>query len=109
MRESNDLVISATVQAMKEKLVQNDHKPDLPGVGLKQAIKRMNMELRELDDELIKFEHDAERTVENLEAIRLELADVINFAGAAVYDLDCWIYNETVLKRNWTVDDSWKF
>ena len=76
----NDMVVSA-VTAMHEKLSENAVKPSITDLYLKEAIVLMKAELDELQEELDADEIDYKKT-------RRELADVLNFAGAAVFDCD---------------------
>jgi NTP pyrophosphatase (non-canonical NTP hydrolase) len=66
---------------MKEKLAENTHKGPITTMVLVEAIERMKIELWELLEELNKEEWD-------YVAIRRELADVMNYAGAGVVDCD---------------------
>lgn len=66
---------------MKEKLIENSHKPDLTKLPLDEAIKYMKGELWELIEELHEDTWDYKK-------IRRELADVVNFAGAAICACD---------------------
>lgn len=78
---SDAMLIMGTVEAMKEKLIENNWKKPITDLTLPQALLRMKEELVELAEELNKADTD-------YKAIRRELADVVNFAGAAIIHCD---------------------
>lgn len=84
MRPTDADMITSAVKAMKEKLDENEHKPSITMLDLDTAISLMKDELEELKFELWALTIRNGRTADNLKAIRRELADVMNFAGAAV-------------------------
>lgn len=81
MRKGDDVILKATVDVMKEKLIENQHKPPLTSLTLSDAMTLMKNELKELLFELNQPDWDYSK-------IRRELGDVINFAGAGVVDCD---------------------
>jgi NTP pyrophosphatase (non-canonical NTP hydrolase) len=81
-QESNVVMITATVTAMKEKLNQNTYKKPITELGLTKALTRMNEEIVELAAEFKTGDYL------NYDAVRLELADIVNFAGAAIVACD---------------------
>ena len=87
--QSNIIIIKATVKAMKEKLDENQWKKPIIEMELPQALIRMKEEIGELSEELSKPKLD-------YAAIRRELADVVNFAGAAINDCDRRLFKFTL-------------
>jgi NTP pyrophosphatase (non-canonical NTP hydrolase) len=75
--ESNHILITTTISAMKEKLDEYGWKGNITEMSLTKAILRMQ-------DEVIELAEEFETTALDYKAIRRELADIINFAAAGI-------------------------
>ena len=88
MTKQDDILFSAQINAQKEKLRENDHKGPITTLSLDEAVKLMKGELWEMQEELNEPERDIYK-------VRRELADVLNFCGAAVVACDREISSNT--------------
>ena len=70
-------MLTSSINAMKEKLDENQFKDPIVYLSLGEAMVLMKGEMQELLEELDKEEWD-------YAAIRRELADIQNFAGAGI-------------------------
>jgi hypothetical protein len=84
MRDYKEL-LSAGTTAQLEKLMQNEHKEGFDNIDIEYAYRRIEEELKELDFELFK---DAIEGRFDLTAVRLEAADIANFAHMIILKCD---------------------
>ena len=71
----------STVSAMVDKLYKNNHKGGFEHLGIDTLFHCLEDEVKELSDELCSIPLDGDA----IDRIRLEAADVANFAGMIIY------------------------
>ena len=77
-------LIEAQTPVQLAKLRENEHKPPITTLILSEAIRLMDIERRELQEELNAFDDSLEDYIDRLERIINEFGDILNFGAAGI-------------------------